>query len=94
MGVSFHTLEREKIFRDPPTDKPSYPLLAQAIQPHVGSFNALMEGPGDGLLNLAVKDIGSKIVFDSNDPDRLGNKLSCKSMEIGYILGENTSNIL
>lgn len=78
MGVSYHTLEREKIFRDPPKDKFPFPLLQEAVAPHIGSFNALMDGPDGGLLNLAVKDIGSKSVFDSNDPDRLGNKLTGK----------------
>jgi DNA-directed RNA polymerase I subunit RPA2 len=85
MGVSFHTLEREGIFKNPPKDKPSYPLLNQAVQPHIGSFNALTDGPGGGLLNLAVKDIGSKVVFDSNDPDRLGNKLTCMCFFAIYI---------
>ncbi|CAN6674688.1 DNA-directed RNA polymerase I subunit Rpa135p [Trichomonascus vanleenenianus] len=75
MTVSFHTLEREKYFRSPPDDKSAYPMLQAAVEPHIGSFNALMDGPGGGLLNLAVKDIGSKVVFDSNDPTRLGNKL-------------------
>jgi DNA-directed RNA polymerase I subunit RPA2 len=79
MGVSFHTLEREKIFKDPPDNKPSYPLLAEAITPHVGSFDALVDGPGGGLLNLGVQDIGTKTVFDSNEPGRLGNKISCMS---------------
>ncbi len=76
MGVSYHTLEREKIFKEPPKDKFPYPLLQEAVAPHIGSFNALMDGPDGGLLNLAVKDIGSKSVFDSKDVDRLGNKFS------------------
>jgi DNA-directed RNA polymerase I subunit RPA2 len=78
MGVSFHTLEREKNYRTPSKEKSPYPLLQQAVRPHIGSFNALMDGPEGGLLNLAVKDIGTKTVFDSNDPERLGNKLSCE----------------
>lgn len=81
MGVvSFHTIEREKSFKDPEKDESKYPLLHQAIKPHVGSFNALMDGPESGLLNLAVKDIGSKVVFDSVDPERLGNKLKCRCL--------------
>ncbi|EEB08423.1 DNA-directed RNA polymerase I complex subunit Rpa2 [Schizosaccharomyces japonicus yFS275] len=60
--MSFHTLERERIFKNPPKDKSSFPLLQAATKPHVESFNALTEG---GLLNLAVKDIGEKTVFDS-----------------------------
>lgn len=78
MGAQFRTLEREKRFQNPPKDKSAYPLLAEAVAPHIGSFNALTEGPGGGLLNLAVNDIGSKIIFDSNDVDRLGNKLNIR----------------
>lgn len=78
MGVSYHTLERENNFRNPSKGEFPFPLLQQAVEPHVKSFNALMDGPDGGLLNLGVKDIGSKTVFDSNDPNRLGNKLTCK----------------
>lgn len=73
--AEFRTLEREKRFQNPPKDKSAFPLLQEAVKPHIGSFNALTEGPGNGILNIAVKDIGSKTVFDSNDPDRTGNKL-------------------
>lgn len=78
MGAQFRTLERESRFRNPPKDKSAYPLLADAVSPHIGSFNALTEGPGGGLLNLGVQDIGTKTIFDSNDTDRLGNKLSIR----------------
>ncbi|KAK9457528.1 hypothetical protein V1511DRAFT_466202 [Dipodascopsis uninucleata] len=71
--VSFNTLEREKYFQNPPKDKSAYPLLAEAVAPHIGSFNALTSG---GLLDLAVKDIGERTVFDSNDVGRLGNKFT------------------
>lgn len=77
MGASFHTLERENYFRNPPADKPLYPLLNAAVEPHVESFNALFDGPDGGLLNLGVKDIGTKAVFDSTSTEYLGNKLSC-----------------
>ncbi|KAK9386223.1 hypothetical protein V1515DRAFT_645659 [Lipomyces mesembrius] len=77
--VSFHTLEREKYFQNPPEDKSAYPLLAEAVAPHVGSFNALTTG---GLLDLAVKDIGEKTVFDSNNLDRRGNKLTFRVDEV------------
>ncbi|ODV67668.1 beta and beta-prime subunits of DNA dependent RNA-polymerase [Hyphopichia burtonii NRRL Y-1933] len=78
MGAQFRTLEREKRFQNPPKDKSAYPLLADAVAPHVGSFNALTEGEDGGLLNLAVKDIGTKTIFDSSDTDRLGNKLKIR----------------
>lgn len=76
----FRTIERESRFINPPKDKSAFPALADAIQPHIGSFNALSEGPEGGLLNLAVKDIGSKVIFDGKgsdtNPNYLGNKLS------------------
>ena len=53
----FRTIERESRFINPPKDKSAFPALADAIQPHIGSFNALSEGPEGGLLNLAVKDL-------------------------------------
>lgn len=78
MGAQFKTLERERRFQNPPKDKSAFPLLADAVAPHIGSFNALTEGEDGGLLNLAMKDIGSKTIFDSNDPERLGNKLKIR----------------
>ncbi|KAK6458367.1 DNA-directed RNA polymerase I [Scheffersomyces xylosifermentans] len=75
MRAQFRTLEREQRFQNPPEDKSAFPLLQDAVAPHIGSFNALTEGADGGLLNLAVKDIGTKTIFDSNDTDRLGNKL-------------------
>ncbi|PRT52999.1 hypothetical protein B9G98_00619 [Wickerhamiella sorbophila] len=73
---SFGTLEREKGYASPPDDKSKYQLLHEAIEPHVGSFNALFEGPGGGLLDLGIKDIGKKAVFDSHTGEELGNKLT------------------
>lgn len=78
MGAQFRTLEREQRFKNPPKDKSAFPLLADAVAPHIGSFNALTEGPGGGLLNLGVKDIGTKTIFDSTDELRLGNKLEIR----------------
>ncbi|SCU80684.1 LAMI_0B03378g1_1 [Lachancea mirantina] len=82
----FRTLERESRFANPPKDKSAYPLLQEAVEPHVGSFNALTEGPSGGLLNLGVQDIGSKIVFDGKlseeNPDFLGNKLALKVEQV------------
>ncbi|ODV96448.1 hypothetical protein PACTADRAFT_16580 [Pachysolen tannophilus NRRL Y-2460] len=86
MKAQFKTLEREERFREPPTDKKElYPFLVDAVAPHVGSFNALTEGLDGGLLNLAVKDIGTRTVFDTNDEKRLGNKLEIRvdSVELG-----------
>lgn len=76
----FRTLERENRFINPPKDKSAFPLLQDAVQPHIGSFNALTEGIDGGILNQAVKDIGSKVIFDGKKSDEnttyLGNKLS------------------
>lgn len=64
MRADFRTVEREQRFKSPPRDKLAYPLLQEAVAPHVGLFNALTEGPGGGLLNLAVQDIGTKTIHD------------------------------
>ena len=72
----FRTLERESRFQNPPKDKSAYPLLYEAVQPHIGSFNALTEGPEGGLLNQGIKDIGEKVIFDGKRSDsiQLGNR--------------------
>ena len=83
--ADFRTLERESRFINPPKDKSAFPVLEEAVRPHIGSFNALTEGPDGGLLNLGVQDIGEKVIFDGKPFDSedetanssyLGNKLS------------------
>ncbi|QEU61969.1 Rpa135 [Kluyveromyces lactis] len=92
--ASFRTLERESRFINPPKDKSAYPFLADAVQPHIGSFNALTEGPDGGLLNLGAKDIGSKVIFDGKgsdtNPNYLGNKLSLSIEQVS--ISKPTSN--
>jgi DNA-directed RNA polymerase I subunit RPA2 len=69
---TFSTLARESAFRHPPTDGPAFPILNEFIAPHIESFNALFDdsglpfgdGDGLGLLSLAIKDIGERVVFD------------------------------
>ncbi|BFZ64987.1 DNA-directed RNA polymerase I subunit rpa2 [Saitoella coloradoensis] len=73
-GPTFKTLQREEIFRHPPKDQSAYPVLAEAVAPHIESFNALTEG---GLLDLAVKDVGTKTVIDPS-----GNKWEIKCEEV------------
>lgn len=82
--AQFRTLEREKRFQNPPKDKSAFPLLEEAVEPHLGSFNALTDGDNGGLLNIAVQDIGYKTMFDSGNSDRVGNKLKIRvdSVEI------------
>ena len=45
-SISFETVKRERLFRNPPTDKSAYPALIAAVQPHVDSFNAMTEACG------------------------------------------------
>jgi len=72
---SFQTLIREHSFQYPSSSKSEFPALQEAIQPHIDSFNAIT---ADGLLEIAVKDIGKKTVFDHKGPENggLGNKLT------------------
>ncbi|KAK9458712.1 uncharacterized protein V1516DRAFT_693446 [Lipomyces oligophaga] len=78
-SLSFNTLEREAYFRNPPKDKSAFPLLKEAVAPHIGSFNALTT---DGLLDYAVKDIGEKTIFDSNETQKSGNKFTYRVDEV------------
>ncbi len=60
--AQFDTLRREKLFRNPPKDHTAYPALVEAIQPHLDSFNALLDG--NKLLPAALQDIGVKVFVD------------------------------
>lgn len=93
--AKFRTLEQVQRFQNPPKDKTSYPLLRDAVSQHIGSFNALTEGPNGGLLNMGVKEIGSKTIFDSNDQKRLGNKLKIRveSVQISKPMVPTTDKI-
>jgi DNA-directed RNA polymerase I subunit RPA2 len=50
----------------------AFPILNEFVAPHIESFNALFDdsglpfgdGDGLGLLSLAIKDIGERVVFD------------------------------
>ena len=61
-SAEFDTLRREKLFRHPPKDRTPFPALLEAIQPHVESFNALLDE--SKLLEAALKDIGTKTFLD------------------------------
>ena len=71
MPSTFETLERERLFRHPPQTGASVPILNEFVTPHLESFNALFDdsglplgdGAGKGLLSLALKDIGERVVF-------------------------------
>jgi len=71
MSSTFETLKRERVFRHPPQNGASVPILNEFVTPHLESFNALFDdsglplgdGDGKGLLSLALKDIGERVVF-------------------------------
>ena len=64
----FDTLRREKLFQTPAKDKTPYPALRDAFQPHIGSFNALLDE--NQLLAKALKDIGAKTFLEGKSSDR------------------------
>lgn len=72
MPSTFETLKREQLFRHPPKNGASVPILNEFVIPHLESFNALFDdsglplgdGDGRGLLSLALKDIGERVVFN------------------------------
>jgi len=57
-SVAFDTVRREELFRNPPKDKSAYPLLQDAIRPHVDSFNAIFGA--QRLVDESIKDIGTQ----------------------------------
>lgn len=64
----FNTLRREKLFRNPPTDRSAYPALQEAVNPHIESFNGLFRDDGKpGLLTHALADIGTKTFLDGDE---------------------------
>jgi len=71
MPSTFETLRRERLFRHPPQNGASVPILDEFVTPHIESFNALFDdsglplgdGDGKGLLSLALKDVGERVVF-------------------------------
>nr|ALK02060.1 RNA polymerase I second largest subunit [Wickerhamiella domercqiae] len=77
--VGFHTLDREARWRAPPESESPFKLLHDSVRPHVDSFDAMLEGPRGkpGLLEIGVREIGPKVVFDTPDGELpLGNKLT------------------
>jgi DNA-directed RNA polymerase I subunit RPA2 len=67
-STEYDTIRRQKLFTNPPKDKSAYPLLADAIAPHIESFNAIFEPKG--LLYHALEEIGSVSFLDgSPNPD-------------------------
>ena len=86
----FHTLDREKAFSHPSSVSSKYPAAQALVAPHIQSFDALFEGaptgfkgqvaPNEGLLDLAIKDLPSKVIFDNTGPEGTrGNRVESKS---------------
>lgn len=57
-------------------------MLQEAIQPHIGSYNAVFEK--NGLLTQALKDIGWKTILDGDDrsPQNGRNRLSVRVKDV------------
>jgi DNA-directed RNA polymerase I subunit RPA2 len=72
---TFQTLIREHSFQYPSTSKSEFPALQLAVQPHIDSFNAIT---ADNLLEIAIRDVGKKTVFDHKGSENggRGNKLT------------------
>ena len=68
---NFDTIRREKLFRNPPKGQTPYPALAEAFEPHIQSFNAVLAP--NGFLDHGIKDIGTKATTD-----RDGNRLEVR----------------
>ena len=72
----YHTLRRQHLFQNPPSDRTAYPALQLAVDPHIESFNAIFRGNSEensrnpGLIAHGIADIGSKVYLDA-DQNRL-----------------------
>ncbi|KAI1083195.1 DNA-directed RNA polymerase I subunit RPA2 [Whalleya microplaca] len=74
----YNTLRRETLFKQPPTDRSAYPLLQEAVNPHIESFDALFTS--SGLIAQGLADIGTKLFLDGDEqaPPAGRNKLTIK----------------
>ncbi|KAI9673892.1 MAG: DNA-directed RNA polymerase I subunit RPA2 [Caeruleum heppii] len=78
--VGYHTVERDRVFRNPPEDKSLYPALQEAVRPHIDSFDVLL---GDnGLLQKGIDDIGTKVFLDGAPTDTVRNSLSVRIKQL------------
>ena len=85
--TEYDARRRHALFRNPPVDKTAYPSLAEAIKPHVESFNPIFAP--NGQLHHAIKDIGTKTFLDGDpalaDADsepRYRNRLQVRLREV------------
>lgn len=63
-STEFDTLRRQDLFRNPPSTRTAYPMLAAAIAPHIDSYNGIFSEKGQ--LHHAIRDIGTKTFFDGD----------------------------
>lgn len=86
---SFRTLDRERAFINPSSKETKYSAPQELVAPHYQSFDALFEGApigkngevsqSHGLLDLGIKDLLPKVVFDGKGEDgNLGNRLESR----------------
>lgn len=84
-STSFDTLRRQKLFQNPPKDKTAYPTLAEAVDPHINSFNAIFAQ--NGQLEQGIREIGTKVFVDGDpyaQPEEVGdrNRLSVRISDV------------
>ncbi|KAI9357949.1 hypothetical protein DFJ73DRAFT_640473 [Zopfochytrium polystomum] len=78
---TFRPLEYRDESRNPSNLKPHTPRLEKIAAPHVESFNSIFaysSTTGSGLLDLAVKDIARRVVFDG-DPATLAGAVGARN---------------
>lgn len=63
-ATDFDTARRQRLFRNPPKDRTAYPLLAETVDPHIHSFNAIFARGGQ--IEEAIKEIGTKVFLDGD----------------------------
>lgn len=80
----YNTIRRENLFRNPPIDHSAYPLLQDAVNPHIESFDALFKS--NGLIAHGLADIGTRLFLDGDEraPSTGKNKLAlrCKGVQV------------
>jgi DNA-directed RNA polymerase I subunit RPA2 len=84
-STDFDTARRQHLFRNPPKDKTAYPTLAETVDPHIHSFNALFARGGQ--IEESIKEIGTKIFLDGDalaPPDEVGvrNRLHVRIQDV------------
>ena len=62
--ANFDTTKRQELFKNPSKGRSEFPSLSEAIDPHIESFNALLEK--GRLLEASLRDIGTKVCLDGH----------------------------